>query len=53
MDLAGTECSSLSDWSEIGHAEQFKHFDLINIFTSTVVHFKSSRFNDGIGEESV
>ena len=29
---------------------QFKHFDLINIFTSTVVHFKCSRFNDGIGE---
>ena len=34
MDLAGAECSSLSDWSEIGHAE-FKHFDLINIFKST------------------
>ena len=49
-DLAGAECSSLSDWSEIGHAE-FKHFDLINIFKSTVVHFKCSRFNDGDGED--
>ena len=30
---------------------QFKHFELINIFTSIVVRFKCSRFNDGISED--
>ena len=30
---------------------QFKHFELINIFTSIVVRFKSSRFNDDISED--